>query len=345
MSSKVTTIGWRYARYGPIVNVLKCEKFDVLPKKGDAVVRMLIAPLHRTDAAVINGTGVGWMKSCKGLSYNEFPRVGGLEGVGRVVRCRNGDGCSVKEGDVVWIAPSLQGTWANEVIVSDKLIHTINPKYSGIACTASNALMAERLLYGYRALTSGDVVIQNCGSSLTALIVSALAQKQLPGVTVLTTASPGERFTEAVARHAKYGSEVFEYSSSGYKCVKERMGDARASLFLNGMGGTQFDNFLKLMRHGGSDAVCYGAQNGAGLFFSGSNLIFPEVSIHGFYLPTYFFSLSYNERQVKLESVLDTLAAADFSYPTVTVNSLESLPEVWDSTFVQGGKKGMVSFQ
>lgn len=345
MSSKIATIGWRYGRCGPVSSVLRCEKFDFTQKKGEIVVRMLQARLHRTDAAVINGTALASMTRSATFSPDQFPRVGGCEGVGQVVRCSDGGECSIKEGDVVWVAPSFRGTWTKEVAVSEKLVHKINPKHARLATTASNALMAEHLLYGYHTLTGGDVVMQNGGSSLTSLIVSALVQKQLPNVTVLTTASPGERFSEAVSRHAKYGSEVFEYTSRGHKCVKERMGATRASLFLNGVGGTQFDNFLKLMKPGGSDAVCYGAQHGAGLFFSGSNLIFPEVSIRGFYLPKYLSSLTYEERQSKLDRVLDVLGDTDFSYPTVTASSLENLPDVWDTVFVQGGKIGVINFQ
>lgn len=344
MSSKIATAGWRYSRCGPVSSVLKYENFHIAPKKGEAIVRMLLAPLHRTDAAIINGTALSSITKRGDFCPGEFPRVGGCEGVGQVVRLKENGECSVKEGDMVWVSPCFQGTWAKEIAVSGKQIHKIKPEHANLACTASSAIMAEHLLYGYCTLKPGDVVMQSGGSSLTALTVSAIAQKQLSGVTVLTLASPGERFAEAASRHSEYGSDVFEYSSAGCKRMREKVNERGASLFLSGVGGPQFDNFLKYMRPGGSDVVCYGAQNGAGLFLSGSNLIYPEVTVHGFYLPKYLAALTYEQRQAKLESVLDTLASANFSYPVITASSLEKFCDVWDSMFVQGGKKGVIAF-
>lgn len=341
MSRQLISSGWRYARCGSISSVLKLESFELSPQKGEAIVEMLRSPLHRSDASVINGTALGHQKTS--LTYSllgSFPRIGGVEGVGRVVRS-SGEG-KVKEGDAVWVAPP-HGTWASHIAVKEEYLHTIDPKHTSLATTASNFLMAFHLLHGYRPLKAGDVVLQNGGSSITSLAVSALATKLLKDITVFTVASPGNRFAGAKERHEKYGSAVFEYTPAGWKELKSQLGDQRASLFLNGVGGAQFDHFLKLMKPSGSVAVCYGAQRGPGLFISGSNFIFPELTLHGFLLPKYLASLSYAERQNTLLRVLEALFSCDFSYPSTTVSSLEALPDVWDETFLEGGKKGIVS--
>lgn len=333
--NKLTTSGWRYARNGPLNTVLKWESFDVIPASGHAVVQMVLATLHRSDSAVINGSASTgrWDR----LKNSSFPRVGGCEGVGRVVR--TGSESAVKEGDLVWVAP-CHGTWAREVSVDSQYVHKINPQYAQLASTASNFLLAEHLLRSFRTLKSGDVVIQNGGSSITSLAVSALAKGI--GVKVHTASCVGDRYAEAVRRHEKYGSDVFEYSSEGVRKMLQRMGGHNASLFLSGVGGDQFDNFLKLMKPQG-DVVCYGAQNGAGLFISGSNLFFPEVTVHGTLFPKYFASLNYEERQRRLDNVLTTLSSLDFTYPVVTGGSLESLPDVWNETFLKGGSKGIIT--
>lgn len=340
--SKLSSAGWRYSRSGPIGQVLKYEKFDLAPVKDGAVVQMVAAPLHRVDAAVVNGSALGR----KRVNMGAFPRIGGCEGVGKVVH--PGGSTAVKAGDMVWVAP-LHGTWATTITVPPDHIHRINPAHRHLAVTASNFLVAQQLLQGYAPLQKGDVVVQNGGSSLTALAVSALGQAQ--GVTVLTATTPGDRFAAAKQRHAKYGSEVFEYNGAGARAMRAALTRASpangvyrggAALYLNGVGGRSFDTFLQFsgpMSH----VVTYGAQNSFGLFLSGSNLIYNEVTMQGLFAPTYLAAMSYKERQTKLDFVLSALSDAKLEYPTVAAASLEKLPEVWDEVYVKGGRKAIVS--
>lgn len=332
--SKVASAGWRYARSGPIGQVLTFEKFDLTPAKDEAVVQMISAPLHRVDAAVVNGTALGR----KRVNMTAFPRIGGCEGVGKVVHAPAAGASSVKEGDTVWVAP-IHGTWATNIAVPATQLHKIEPAQQQLAVTATNFLVAQQLLEGFARLHKGEVIIQNGGSSLTSLAVSALAKAY--GVKVLTAATPGERFAEAKTRHAKFGSEVFEYNGAGTRAMRAAVGKNGASLFLNGVGGRYFDSMLKCagpMSH----VVTYGAQNGFGLFISGSNLIYNEVTMAGLFAPTYLNAMSHGERQTKLDFVLKAVAQAGLTYPTVAAPSLEKLPDVWDDVYVKGGRKGIV---
>ncbi|KAG5512011.1 hypothetical protein GH5_07965 [Leishmania sp. Ghana 2012 LV757] len=335
--SKVASTGWRYARCGPISKVLTYEKFDITPGKDEAVVQMLVAPLHRVDAAVVNGTALGR----KRVNMPSFPRIGGCEGVGKVVRTPATAATTsspVKEGDTVWVAP-LHGTWATNIAVPMSHLHKIDPKQAQLAATASNFLIAQQLLDGYARLHRGDIVIQNGGSSLTSLAVSVLAKSY--GVKMLTAATPGNRFAAAKQRHAKYGSDVFEYSGAGTCAMQAAVGGRGAVLYLNGVGGRYFDSLLKCtgpMAH----VVTYGAQNGFGLFISGSSLIYNEVTMAGLFAPTYLNSMSYSERQTKLELMLKAVQEADISYPMVTAPSLDKLPDVWDGVYINGGRKAIV---
>lgn len=342
--SKVAAAGWRYARCGPISQVLRYEKFDLTPSKSEAVVQMLTAPMHRVDAAVVNGTALGR----KRVNMAGFPRVGGCEGVGKVVRApasaaaasSGGASSPVREGDTVWVAP-IHGTWASHITVPVTQLHKIDPKQSAVATTASNFLVAQQLLEGYARLRKGDVVVQNGGSSLTSLAVAAFAKSY--GVKVLTAATPGDRFAAAKQRHATYGADVFEYNGAGMRAMQAAVGMRGAALCLNGVGGIFFDSMLKCtgpMAH----VVTYGAQNSFGLFISGSSLIYNEVTMAGLFAPTYLNAMSYAERQTKLDFVLQAAQEAGISYPTTTAPSLEKVPEVWDKVFVQGGSKAIIKF-
>ncbi|KPI82741.1 nuclear receptor binding factor-like protein [Leptomonas seymouri] len=336
--SKVASAGWRYARSGPIGQVLNYEKFDLTPDKNEAVVQMLAAPLHRVDAAVVNGTALGR----KRVSMAAFPRIAGCEGVGRVVRAPatapGGAASPVKEGDTVWVAP-VHGTWATNIAVPVMQLHRIDASQQEQAATATAFLLAQQLLEGFARLHNGDVVIQNGGSSLTSLAVSALAKTY--GVKVLTASTPGERFADAKARHAKFDSQVFEYNGAGARAMRSAVGKRGAALILNGVGGRYVDSLLKCagpMSH----VVSYGAQRGFGLFISGSSLIYNEVTMAGLFAPTFLNSLSYAERQTKLDFVLKAIAQAGLAYPTVAAPSLEKLPDLWDDIYVTGGRKGLL---
>jgi NADPH:quinone reductase len=327
--SQIATKGWRYARCGPIGSTLKLEKFDLAVGKDDVVVKMQYAPLHRVDSAVINGSAIGREKTVK-----PFPRVGGSEGVGTVVRC--GNSTSIKEGDTVWVAP-LQGTWSETITADSSLVHKIDPKNAALAATASNFVVAQQLLDG---VYKNGIVIQNGGSSLTALAVALLAKER--GLSVLSTASKGERYAQAEARLKAAGSQTFEYSPAGARALKAVLAGKSVSRFLNGVGGNNFNEFVKLVGNNG-EVVTFGAQNGFGLMWAGSNQIYKQLTLRGFYLPKYLRETPYEVRQANLDAVLKSISASGLKYPTEQVK-LDSLPALWDKTFVQGGSKGVIQF-
>lgn len=329
--SKIATKGWRYSRCGPIASVLKLDSFDIPVAKDDVVVKIRYAPLHRVDSAIVNGSALG--RKING-TLKGFPRIGGSEGVGTVVR--SGSAKNLKEGDTVWIAP-INGTWSETTVCDANLVHKIDPKHALLAATASNFIVARQLLAQSGA--SGSVVIQNGGSSLTALAVAALAQESK--TTVLTAATQSERFVSAESRLKLYGSSLFPYSSAGSAAMRKAIGSRDARLFLNGVGGRSFNDFVKLL---GDDAnVCsFGAQNSYGLMWAGSNQIYKQITMRGFFLPRHLKATPYEERQANLDLVLDALAAKNLKYPTEESKGLEGLPTVWDKLFVRGGAKGML---
>lgn len=334
---KISTQGWRYSRAGPISRVLQLEKYDLVAKSQDVVVKVTAAPLHRTDTAIINGTALGRDKT--GLAA--FPRVGGCEGVGVVVS--SGASKTVKEGDTVWVAP-LNGMWAETIVVDAAAVHKIDPKFAAtFAPFASNFILAQRLLTGYgRVSPTADVIVQNGGACLTSIAVSAFGKAQQK--TVVTVASPGSRFSAAAARHKAFGSEVYEYNGKGARAVKKALGGKNVALYLNGVGGRSFNEFLKLVGTNGS-VVSYGAQNSFGLMWSGSHQIYKQVSMQGLYLPQYLRSLTYEQRQMQLDFALNAAAEAKLQYPTEKCSALAELPTTWDKVFVSGASKGLLTLK
>ena len=244
----------------------------------------------------------------------------------------------LKKGDQVWVAPPYGG-WAERVTAPSSAVHTVDGKNAALAPFISSLLTANGLLKSVRLPKTGATVIQNGGSSVVALGVSALAQTK--GIKVVTAAAPGPRFDAAVTRHKKFGSEVVEYNHKGMLKAGGLLGPGGANLYLNGVGGRNFNDFMKVMAQNGN-IVTYGAQSGHGLMFGLSNMIYKELSHTGFSLTRYLGNMSQSERQAELVEVLDAMTKAGFQYPTKEIKSLEKLPEVWDEIFVAGGSKAVL---
>lgn len=337
MSKSISSTGYFYTRAGPLQTVLKKSTQTLTVGANQVVVQVSAAPLHRTDAAIINGTALGRLRPGDAL-YKTFPRLGGVEGVGRVVEA-GPEARRVKVGDFVWMAP-LQGSWADKVVANDNLCHVIKPEQASLAQFAACLITAQQLLSGFGKLDKSSVVVQNGGSSLVSLAVSALAREE--GITVFTTASPGSRFEKAAARHKTYGSQVFENTPAGLRKLREATGKNQPRLVLNGVGGPLVNELIKSAARGAT-VVTFGAQHGFGLSWAGSHHYFNDVKHKGFFLPTHIRNAAYEERQAQLDFVLERATKAKLSYPTEVAASLDALPAVWDKMYVDGGVKGLLT--
>eukprot|EP00744_Colponema_vietnamica_P008795 GILI01012542.1.p1 GENE.GILI01012542.1~~GILI01012542.1.p1 ORF type:complete len:343 (+),score=92.52 GILI01012542.1:50-1030(+) len=323
-----STRAWAYTRRGPINSVLKLKKIDVTPKADDVVVQVTAAPLHRTDAAIINGTALGRAKPVTGTL------IGGSEGVGKVDKA--GTSKVLKTGDTVWVSP-INGCWSEKVAVSGSAVHKIAPEHAELATFASSLVTANQLLKG---IQKGDAVVQSGGSGLISLAVSALAKQK--GITVYTTSTSGDRLSASSQRHKGFGSEVFEASPAGKRKLQSALGKSNVRLFLNG-GGKYFNDFSKLVADNGT-VITYGAQSGRSLTFAPGPMIYKNLTLSTFYLPTALSALTYEERQALLDSTLKAFAESKFTYPTQVAKGLDAFADVWDSTFVKGGSKGVLKF-
>jgi len=348
----IATKGFRYARTGPIASVLKLEQYNAtaLNPDKDVIVQISHAPIHRVDAAVINGTALGRLSKTQSsptptVRPQPFPRVGGFEGLGIVADA--GRSTRVKKGDAVWISPTAAtGTWATHVSADADHVHVLPKGLSAqqllLAACATNLIAAQRVTSRhYTRLTKDDVVIVNGGSSLTSLAITANAVAA--GATVIVAATPGARFATAEANSKKAGAvAVVEYNSKGAKAARDAAKGKRIALFANGVGGRYFNDFARLLGHEGV-SVTFGAQNGFGLSWAGSNQIFNNTTHVGLFVPRYLAGLSYAERQAVFEAAVK--ASASLPYPTSIVKKLEDLPAEWDASYLNGGKKPILVLQ
>jgi NADPH:quinone reductase-like Zn-dependent oxidoreductase len=336
MASAAVASGYRFARFGPIGEVLKLEQFTpvVVNPNAQVIVQPKLAPMHRTEAAVVNGTAANASKA--------FPKVAGFEGIATVVD--SAANATLKNGDWVYVAPSAgatvgAGLWCTRNVVAAEQLVPVSQ-----AAVASNPLVAclscfltAHGVVEAASLAASDVVVQNGGSSLTSLAVTALCKQR--GIKVVTAAAAGPRFAAAEKRHKAAGAElVVPYSAAGARSAAKAIGKGGARAFLNGVGGRPFNDFLKLAAADSSRCVTYGAQSSYGLMWSGSQVVFKNLTIKGFYLPRYLAQLDARARQDKVNAALDLAKALSGQYPVEIVKALDGVPAAWDRLFVEGGK-------
>jgi NADPH:quinone reductase-like Zn-dependent oxidoreductase len=339
---------YRFARYGSIGEVLQLQKFAPAITNGasQVLIEPKIVPVHRTEAAIVNGTAAN-------TTSTSFPKTAGFEGLA-VVADAASNKSNLKNGDWVYVLPSdgakFAGTWCNKNVVSTDILVPVqqaavsgNPLASCLSCFLTASALLDNATSA-SALAKGDVVVQNGGSSLTSLAVSALGKQR--GLKIVTAASAGPRFAAAEKRHKALGSEVVQYDAEGARKAAKIVGATGAKAFFNGVGGRAFNDFLKLAGEGNFETRCitYGAQNSYGLTFAGSQLVFRNITLKGFYLPRYLQSLSEKERIAKVNAALELAKELKGQYPVEIIKNLEGLPAVWDKLYVEGGSKGVIQF-
>lgn len=334
--------GFRFARYGPIADVLQLEKFS--PVISNAQTQVLIqpkfVPIHRTEAALVNGTAHGQEQKAA-----VFPKVAGFEGIATVVD--SAASTTFKNGDWVYVSPNTtNGTWCSQNVVSSDSLVAVpqsaidgNPLASCVSCFITAAALVDAVA---AAAPAGKVtILQNGGSSLTALAVSALGKQK--GFKVVTAASSGARFSAAVQRHKAFGSDVVSYSDEGARAARKLLeGSNGASAFINGVGGRPFNEFLKLTNSNSSLCITYGAQQSYGLLWAGSQLVYKNLALSGFYLPRYLAALDAKGRQEKVAAALELAKALKGQYPVEAVKSLDAVPAAWDKLYLEGGFKPVI---
>ncbi len=248
-------------------DVLELEEFTPARGSGNALVRMLAAPINPADLNFIEGTyGV----------KPELPATPGIEGCGEVVEAEGG---GFAPGDRVIFLRRV-GTWATHVTAPVsallKIPREIDPLQA--AMLKVNPATAWRLLHGFEALQAGEWVIQNAGNSAVGRCVIQLARTL--GVRTVSFARRPELFDELRALGA---DEVFRDDAGGLTAARETMGGANASLAFNAVGGESGLRVMKLLREHGTH-VTYGSMARKPLMVPAGPLIFRDIRVRGLWI-------------------------------------------------------------
>ena len=252
-----------------VVELTEIEPED--PGPGQLAVAIEAAPINPSDLTLIKGVyGV----------RPDLPAALGAEGVGRVTAV--GDGVDAgRIGERVLVVPTLeQATWREQTVLDERNGVPVDADGDPLqlAMLGINPITAYCLLHGYAKLAPGAWVAQTGASSATAGYVVALAKHA--GLRTLNVVRRADSVTPLLDAGADIvlveGADLTEQAA-------EAIGDAPLELIIDAVSGEPVAKLASLLKAGGP-IVSYTARDRQPLSISVLDLIFRELSIHGYWL-------------------------------------------------------------
>lgn len=247
----------------------------------------------------------------------ELPQVGGFEATGSVDAC--GEGVDMPIGmSVIFTA---LGTWAEYVCVA---ANTVIPKPEGmsddVACQAFvNPLTAYGMLIKAD-LEEGDWLLLTAAASAFSKFVIQLASSR--GVKVIGTVRRDEQKEALLDLGA--AAIINEQTEDLYRTVKEVTGGEMVKAAFDAVGGVLGDKVINVLQMNGQLFV-YGLLSLKPIPLNSGLLIFKNITVRGFWLTTWFGSLSGEERRSIVPKIMGMLNDASLKADVEAYYSLEEI--------------------
>ena len=296
----------------------------------DALISMEAAPLNPSDFLFVRG------------SYAvrpTFPSPLGAEGVGRVIG--TGSKVDALRGKRVLILPTYeQGTWADQVVVPARNLVPMSDEADPLQLSmiGINPATAYVLLSRYVSLMPGDWIGQTAANSAMGQYIIALAK--LAGVKTLNVV----RREEAAEQVRQWGGDrVVVQGDNLHDDIEERLDGKKLSLVLDTVGGTPVGELAKSLKTGGS-IVVYALQSGKFPAFSPADLIFRDLSLHGFWLVNWIRNAARTEIQEIYQKLGDLVADGSLSAAVEHTYPLEQFKEAFEQS-LKSKRSGKILFK
>jgi NADPH:quinone reductase-like Zn-dependent oxidoreductase len=269
------------------------------PGEGEVVIALEASPINFSDLLMISGR----------YGYRpELPAVMGSEGVGRVAAVGSGVK-HLKEGDRT-LVPYPSPAWSERIKADAR---TLRPLKSGdvnqLAMLGINPATAYLMLTQYLKLSPGSWVAHNSANSGVGRALIAIA-KSLGLRTVNVV-----RRDDVVAEIKAIGGDVVLVDGPDLnKRVAAETGKALISLAIDGVGDTATANLLACLAEDGVH-VFYSSISGKPFSAAGSQLIFRNLSIRGFWLPNWFKTATADQITAMYDHLTPLVASGAISAP------------------------------
>ena len=281
------------------------------PGPGEARVEVLSAPIHNADLLQVQGL---YGRSPK------LPATPGGEAVGRVLEV--GEGVTgLPVGVLVFITTGA--TWTQQITAPAGAFIAMPPAdVDQLAMLVSSPATAHLMLEGYGVLKPGDWLIQSAANSAVGSAVVQLAKARgLRTVNIV-------RREEVVEGLVALGADVVLVGTDDLTArVQEATGGASIRLAFDAVGGEVFTRLLDVLAMGGSLVSYSQAELGTASLTPG-DLIFRQLTVHGFWLSQWFSSASAEDRQALFGQLVPLVASGQLR---TAVDSTWSLDEVTEA--------------
>lgn len=314
-------------RFGDPAEVLSVQEVPAPePGPGQALVRVLLSPIHNHDLWTARG------------SYGfkpEMPARAGTEAVGVVEALGEGvEGLEV--GQRVATGGSF-GAWA-ELIVAPAA--GLVPVPEGMSDEAAAQLVSMPFsaiaLLDFLEVSEGDWIVQNAANGAVGRLVAQLAEAR--GVHVLGLV----RRADGVAELAEQGiGRVVATDDDGWRDrVREIVGDAPIVAGVDSVGGTSAGDVVSLLAEDGV-LVVFGAMASPTMEIGSGDVIFKQVVIKGFWGNKVFAAMSREKRAALMGELVTGLGSGALTLPVEKVYPLEEIADATRAN-AEPGRRGKI---
>lgn len=314
-------------QFGDPAEVLSVHEVpDPQPGPGQALVRVLLSPIHNHDLWTVRG------------SYGfkpEMPARAGTEAVGVVETL--GEGVEhLTVGQRVATGGSF-GAWA-ELIVAPAagLIPVPDAIPDEAAAQLVSMPFSAIALVDFLDVSEGDWIVQNAANGAVGRLVAQLAAPR--GVNVLGLV----RRSDGVAELREQGIErIVATDDDGWRDrVRQLVGHAPIVAGVDSVGGSAAGDVVSLLAEDGV-LVVFGAMASPTLKISSGDVIFKQVVVKGFWGSKVFPAMDREKRAALMGELVSGIASGALTLPVERVYSLDEIADAARAS-AEPGRRGKI---
>ena len=313
--------------FGDPTEVLSVQEVpDPEPGPGQALVRVLLSPIHNHDLWTVRGR-YGFKPG--------MPARAGTEAVG-VVEVLGEGVTTLDVGQRVATGGSF-GAWA-ELIVAPAA--GLVPVPDGMSDESAAQLVSMPFsaiaLLDSLDLSEGDWFVQNAANGAVGRLVAQLAEAR--GVNVLGLVRRSAGVEEL--REQGIGNVVATDDDGWRDRVREVLGDAPVVAGVDSVGGRAAGDVVSLLAEDGV-LVVFGAMASPTLEIASGDVIFKQVVVKGFWGSKVFPAMDREKRAALMGELVSGIASGALALPVEEVYSLEDIADAARAN-AEPGRRGKV---
>ena len=314
-------------QFGDPAEVLSVQEVpNPEPGPGEALVRVLLSPIHNHDLWTVRG------------SYGfkpEMPARAGTELVGVVESLGEGvEGLEV--GQRVAIGGAF-GAWAEYVVAPAKgLIPVPDEMPDEAAAQLVSMPFSAIALLDFLDVSEGDWIVQNAANGAVGRMVAQLAVAR--GVRVLGLVRRSAGVEEL--REQGIGDVVATDDDGWRERVREVVGDGKVVAGVDSVGGSAAGDVVSLLAEDGV-LVVFGAMASPTLEIGSGEVIFKQVVIKGFWGSKVFPAMEREKRAALMGELVSGISSGVVTLPVEEVYPLEEISAAARAS-AEPGRRGKI---